>query len=192
MKTFLWWKIKIAAFATATLVLGGALAVKGFSNNSQNTPGNLAQAEETILIVPGKSVGSIRKGMTTNEVEAVLGKPEKWQGKMMVYDSKLGMSVGQSRTGVLVVFCGDSMLRYPGVKKFKGRTKEGIGMESSRENVVKAFGQPTTTQPGNSNQETMKYKQLGLTFVLEAGKVINIIVDFRLPADDSAGASKGR
>ena len=70
--------------------------------------------------------------MTTNEVEAVLGKPVKWQGKMMVYDQTLGMTVGQSKAGALVVFCGDSMLKYPGVKKFKGRTKEGIGMESSR------------------------------------------------------------
>src|SRR2546427_8340634 len=118
-------------------------------------------------------------GMTTNEVEAVLGRPDKWRGKIMDYGQKLGMDVAQSKAGALVVFCGDSMLKYPGVKKFKGRTKEGIGMESNREEVTKAFGQPTTANPWNPGQEQLEYKPLGLTFTLEAGKVINIIVDFR-------------
>jgi len=104
----------------------------------------------------------------------------------MVYDQKLGMSVGQSKAGALVVFCGSSMLKYPGVKKFKGRTKEGIGMESSREDVIKAFGQPTTAKPWDSNEkftghEQLEYKPLGLTFILQDGKVINIMVDFRTP-----------
>jgi len=43
-------------------------------------------------------------GMTTNEVEAVLGRPERWKGKIMVYDRKLGMSVAQSKAGALIVF----------------------------------------------------------------------------------------
>jgi hypothetical protein len=89
------------------------------------------------------------------------------------------MSVGQSKTGVLVIFCGDSMLKSPGVKKFKGRTKEGIGMESSRADVINAFGQPTTVKPWEPGQEQLEYKTLGLTFTLEAGKVMNILVDFR-------------
>ena len=70
------------------------------------------------------------------------------------------------------------MLKYPGVKKFKGRTKEGIGMESSREDVIKALGQPTTTRR-DAGQELLAYKTLGLSFSLEAGKVKHITVDFR-------------
>jgi hypothetical protein len=97
----------------------------------------------------------------------------------MVYDQKLGMSVSGTKSGVIAIFCGDSMLRYPGVKKFKGRTKEGIGMESSRADIIKAFGQPTTAKPWNSGQEQLEYRNLGLTFTLESGKVINILVDFR-------------
>ena len=110
---------------------------------------------------------------------AVLGKPEKWVGKMMVYDEKLGMSVGQGKAGAMVVFCGSSMLRYPGVKAFKGRTKEGIGMESSRADVIKAFGQPTSIKPANAGQESLEYNPLGLTITLESGKVMHILVDFR-------------
>jgi hypothetical protein len=95
---------------------------------------------------------------------------------------KLGMSVsGNKKAGVMVVFCGDSMLNYPGVKTFKGHTKEGIGMESSREDVIKAYGQPTTAKSWEPGQEQLEYKDLGLTFTLESAKVINILVDFRTP-----------
>jgi len=60
-------------------------------------------------------------------------------------------------------------------------------MESSRGDVMKAFGQPTTAKPWNPGQEQLEYKPLGLTFTLEAGKVINIIVDFRRPTTPPAG-----
>jgi RNA polymerase sigma factor (sigma-70 family) len=151
-----------------------------YENIVVNQNDTATEPQETpFLIVPRESVGKVRKGMTTNEVESALGKPEKWQGKIMVYDKKLGMSVGQTKLGAMVVFCGDNMLNYPGVKKFKGRTKEGIGMKSSREDVIRAFGQPNSSKPWDVGQEQLEYKSLGLTFILEAGKVINITVDFR-------------
>lgn len=179
MKTITWVKLKFAAGIGVAVLLVGGLGTIALSGGDTNSNSKTSQSEGPVLIVPGVSVGKVRKGMTTNEVEAVLGKPDKWQGKMMVYDQQLGMSVGQGKAGVLVVFCGDSMLNYPGVEKFKGRTKEGIGMKSSRGEVIKAFGQPTTAQPWGTGQEQLEYKTLGLTFTLEAGKVMNILVDFR-------------
>jgi RNA polymerase sigma factor (sigma-70 family) len=189
MNTMTWLKIKSATSICLLLIGSGVLAALALSATSAETNKNTNQSE-SFLIVPGESVGKVRKGMTTNEVETVLGKPEKWQGKMMVYDKQLGMSVAQSSKGVSVVFCGDSMLGYPGVKRFKGRTKEGIGMLSSRESIIKALGAPTSAQPWNGNQEQLKYKELGLEIFLEAGKVFNIIVDFRLPTDTPAGDRK--
>jgi hypothetical protein len=178
IKIMRWMKLKFAIGMGLAALLGGggvmiALSALSAKQSSQ------AEQQAPLLIVPGMSVGKIVKGMTTNEVEALLGKPEKWQGHIMVYDKKLGMSVSGTKAGVMVVFCGDSMLSYPGVKTFKGRTKEGIGMESSRGDVVKAFGQPTTAKPWNGGQEQLEYRDLGLTFTLESGKVINILVDFR-------------
>ena len=175
-----WLKIKFAIGLGVTALLAGGVAVVALSADSTNKDSQTAITQPApMLIVPGASVGDIRKGMTTNEVEAVLGKPDRWQGQIMVYDKKLGMSVSESKRGVMVVFCGDSMLRYPGVKTFKGRTKEGIGMESSRAEVIQAFGQPTSAKPWDAGQEQLVYRQLGLTFTLESGKVINMIVDFR-------------
>jgi len=181
MKIMAWMKLKFAiGMALATLLGGGGvvlvLSAEPVKQSSQ------AEPQAPMLIVPGVSVGQIIKGMPTNEVEALLGKPERWQGHIMVYDKKLGMSVsGNKKAGVMVVFCGDSMLNYPGVKTFKGHTKEGIGMESSREDVIKAYGQPTTAKSWEPGQEQLEYKDLGLTFTLESAKVINILVDFRTP-----------
>jgi RNA polymerase sigma factor (sigma-70 family) len=181
MKMMIWMKLKLAIGIGAVVLLVGGTTLVALSGDSTNQNATASAPDEVMLVVPGESVGKVQKGMTTNEVEAVLGKPERWQGKIMIYDKRLGMSVIQGKSGVMVVFCGDSMLKYPGVKAFKGRTKEGIGMESSREAVIKAFGQPTTAKPWNLGQEELEYKNLGLTFTLEAGKVINIIVDFRKP-----------
>jgi hypothetical protein len=181
MKTMTWFKLKlIVGFGVVTFLAGGAAFIAWSADSTNKNDKASAEPTAPMLIVPGVSVGDIHKGMTTNEVEAVLGKPDKWQGQVMIYDHKLGMSVIESQTkGVTVVFCGDSMLRYPGVKAFKGRTKEGIGMESSRAAVIQAFGQPTSAQPWNGGQEQLVYKKLGLTFTLESDKVIHIIVDFR-------------
>jgi RNA polymerase sigma factor (sigma-70 family) len=184
MKTMIWLKLKFAVVTGIGLVCGGivtmALTAALAATDSKSTQ------DGSFLIVPGASVGQIRKGMTTNQVETALGKPDKWQGKFMVYDKQLGLSVGQTSQGVAVVLCGDSMLKYAGVKKFKGRTKEGIGMLSTRDNVIKAFGQPTSAQPWNDGQQQLKYNQLGLTFVLESGKVIHITVDFRASMEKAA------
>ncbi|HEX4265195.1 MAG TPA: sigma-70 family RNA polymerase sigma factor [Verrucomicrobiae bacterium] len=188
MKTMTWVKMKFAIGMTSAILLGGSGVIIVLSAESVKQGAQTGQ-QAPILIVPGARVGNVVKGMTTNEVEAVLGKPEKWQGKIMVYDQRLGMSVAANKRGVTAVFCGDSLLKYPGVKAFKGHTKEGIGMESSREDVIKAFGQPTTAKPWDAGvvmQEQLEYKDLGLTFTLESHKVINILVDFRTAAD-SAG-----
>jgi hypothetical protein len=172
-------KLKSNLIAATVLLLLAGGAIVGFYKfgSAKNAP--VAQQQASVLIVPGESVGKVRKGMSSIEVEAILGKPEKLQGRIMVYDRKLGMSIAQGNSGVAVIFCGDSMLRYPGVRTFKGRTKEGIGMESSREEVIKAFGPPTTAKPWNAGQEQLDYQALGLKFVLESQKVINITVDFR-------------
>jgi hypothetical protein len=178
MKTMTWLKLKFAiGIAVAALAAGGgvvAIASRPSSDFGQ---------QQQMLIVPHVSVGPVVRGMTTNEVEAVLGKPDKWQGSMMVYDKGFGMSVVQSRKGAFAVFCGDRMMSYPGVKQFKGRTKEGVGTGSSKADVVKAFGQPDATQStndGHSLWEQFEYKNHGLTFAFQNDKVIGMIVIFEL------------
>jgi RNA polymerase sigma factor (sigma-70 family) len=177
MKTMTWLKIKWATtMGTAAMILVGVPIVV------TSKPGRHNERREQMLIVPHQSVGPVRNGMTTNEVEAVLGMPDKWAGKMMVYDQQYGMSVAQSEQGVVAVLCGDRTLHSPGVDKFKGHTKEGIGMKSSKEDLLHTFIGPTAyvdIARQNTRMLRMDYSNLGLTFELESNKVIHILVSFK-------------
>ena len=120
--------------------------------------------------------------MSEAEITAALGAPDKMQGEVMIYDRQWGLSVACNRNKIVsTIFCGDSMPQNPGVKIFKGRTKEGIGMGSSREEILQTFGPPTTAKPWAPGQEQLEYKPLGLTFILAKGRVFNLTVDFRKP-----------
>ena len=180
MKTILWLKLRSAATVGVAALLGVGLAAVAWSAGSTNQSSNLVDQTVSTLIVPGASVGQVRAGMTSDEVAAALGKPEKIEGGRMAYGKRLGMDVlCSSKSGVTTVFCGDSMPQYPGVKLFKGRTKEGIGMGSTRADLIKGLGQPTSAKPWAFGQEMLEYKNLGLSFVLAEGKVFNILVDLR-------------
>jgi hypothetical protein len=81
---------------------------------------------------------------------------------------------------VQVVMCGDvTGLNGPLVKAFTGRTKEGVGLGSAREEVLKAYGQPTVEEKLRGNTESFRYDPLGITFTLENGKVYHMIVRLR-------------
>jgi hypothetical protein len=67
----------------------------------------------------------------------------------------------------------------PFVKTFTGRTKEGVGMNSTREEVVKALGEPTESEVLRGGQESLKYQPLGITLTLEGGRVHHMIVRLR-------------
>ncbi|MDB6057385.1 MAG: hypothetical protein JWO95_1229 [Verrucomicrobiales bacterium] len=104
----------------------------------------------------------------------------------MVYDKEFAMSVVQSGKGAWVVFCGNQMFAESSLKKFNGRTKEGIGAGSSKAEVMKAFGQPDATQAtndGHSLWEQLEYMNNGaLTFTFQNDKVVGMIVRFDLAA----------
>ena len=178
-------KVKRAATIGAGVMIAVAASMIMFAQTNREAAdpfGGHDTADGKTLIVPLESVGPLRRGMTTNEVVAILGQPEKMQGKLMVYDKTFGLAVAPAgKMGVAAVFCGDSSGDGPGVKAFKCRTKEGIGMESTRAEIIKAFGQPTSAKTWNEelHQEELVYKPLGLTFTLQNGKVFNILVDFR-------------
>ncbi len=130
-----------------------------------------------MIIKPHSSVGKVHTGMTIDQVIAELGKPERRTGTALEY-TKLGMAVLPGSNGVVrVVMCGDvTGINGPLVKAFKGRTKEGIGMNSTREDVIKAFGEPTSSEKFIAGIESLQYATLGLTLTLEAGKVHHMIV----------------
>ena len=56
-------------------------------------------------------------------------------------------------------------------------------MRSTRDDLVKAYGEPAESEIFRGGLESMKYPNLGMTFTLEAGKVPLV-----LGGDHSVGA----
>ena len=115
--------------------------------------------------------------MTTQQVITALGPPQRRTAHALEY-TQIGFAVIPSPQGVVqVVMCGDvTGIRGPLVQAFHARTAEGIGMQSRREEVIKAYGEPTSAQKLSGAIESLSYESLGITFTLEGGKVYHLIV----------------
>jgi hypothetical protein len=167
-------------FRVGTLAVAVFIAGAGCSDSSKRSPNSHSASEATISIEPGVGVGKVRAGMSVQQVVAELGEPDNKTGHVLNY-VRSGFSVIPNRDGaVRVVMCGDTLGTGTGlVKAFKGRTKEGIGMNSSRAEVIQAYGEPTEIDHSDPGHETLKYRPLGLAFTLQDDKVHHMVVDFR-------------
>ena len=127
----------------------------------------------SIVIEPGVSIGPVHSGMTIQQVVAELGEPDQKKDSALEY-LNLGFSVIAGKEGLVhIVLCVDSGKGGPFTKSFAGRTKEGIGIGSSRADVISAYGEPTATESidGRPGFEVLRFKPLGLVFEIGDGKV---------------------
>ncbi len=120
-------------------------------------------------IDPGKGVGPIRIGMARQEVEAIWGAPNEDEkgGYAWYYDHgvRLSYSLGSE---VLSIGC-ISWTSSP-YKAFSGTTTEGIGIGSTVDEVIAAFGEPGDKEvarapdapPRSPSNVTLIYPELGL------------------------------
>jgi hypothetical protein len=115
--------------------------------------------------------------MRVQDLVAKLDEPERRTANALEY-THLGFAAMAGPEGIVrVVMCGDvTGINGPLVKAFTGRTKEGIGLGSTREDLLKAYGEPTASEKLRGATESIRYDPLGMTFTLEAGKVYHMIV----------------
>ena len=107
-------------------------------------------------------------------MENILGKPERTIGGANEYLSK-GMAVLSSRDSAVggIMFGDMNNSNSPLVKACKYKTESGIGMGSSLDDLVKAYGEPSSVNPMGKGK-MMSYNQLGATFALQNDKVIHM------------------
>ena len=96
--------------------------------------------------------------MTIQEVITALGQPSRTNAAGLEF-----LSVGL----FFVPHKGEFTLFPP----FAGRTTEGIGMGSSRSDVIRAYGEPSTAKTTKPGYELLRYSSLRLSFQLHDGKV---------------------
>ena len=130
------------------------------------------------LLELGQGYGAVNFGMTPEQLTAALGEP-KFKNPHGITEGwrypTLGIEVLLTKGKVRGVACGglaghnDAM-----VQAFTGKTPEGIGMGSSEDDVVKAYGQPESSRDLPATSRQLTYRKPYATFTLIAGKVTGI------------------
>jgi hypothetical protein len=116
------------------------------------------QAASKESIEPGSGLGGVRLGMTTDELRTQLGTPNQTIGP-----DRNGRSALSYPGGFSAVSDSNSLIvSVQAGKNFRGRTKEGIGIGSSKADVIHVFGIPDKTEPNSDTSATIYYTRLGL------------------------------
>ena len=135
--------------------------------------------DENLVIKPLEGVGELKFGMSRTEVEKILGPPERLNGMTCEYLSKGTAVMGSRSTAVAVILFGDANSpQSPVVQACKYKTDKGIGMGSTYDEMVEAYGVPSSVAP-MSQGKMASYKQIEATFSLVNDRVIHM--SFRHP-----------
>lgn len=164
--------MRLALGLIALAILAGACSKRPTSSAAFN-------------IRPGYDFGPLHAGMTMEQVQAVLGPPDRKSNSNWTYANfGFWVNFGNTNHTVHIVMCSGGHTSDPAVKGFVGHTQEGIGIGSTRAEVITAYGEPSATQktPNRPDFEVLHYRPQGLDFSLDAGKVTGIAVIFRSAA----------
>src|SRR6266853_3880531 len=175
-KSISWSKV-----ASTLAVLVFLTACSDNSNQCDSAP----QPGDPPRIEPNVRVGKVVAAMTLKQLVTQLGEPQRRTAKALEY-TQLGFAVVPDSNGVVSIFmCGDvTGVHGPFVKAFTGRTKEGMGMLSTRDELIKAYGEPTESEKFIGGIESLQYAPLGITFTLERGRVHHMIVRLHTQESD--------
>lgn len=125
---------------------------------------------------PGVGFGDLRVGSTQAEVEALLGPPESRQGDAWEYPT-CGFALVFDRAGrAQRIFGGDGTGGGAELaERFTARTEGGVGMGSSRQEVVAAFGEPAEAR-AEADHEWLSYPGDGIQWLLRKGVVRHVTI----------------
>jgi hypothetical protein len=137
--------------------------------------GGCSKRSESVAIKPEITIGSLHSGMTIQQVFMKFGQPEQART-----NSGIIYALEYSDLGISVLAGEDGVVREASVcSPFAQRTNGGIGIGSSRADVIRAYGEPTLAKPTAPNIELLEYKKLNLVCELKDGKVDSMQVIFK-------------
>ena len=152
------------------------ICVAAFLTTSCSRSPGPASAGVAMDIVPGVGVGPIKFGMTMDAVKQALGEPDRAPGRALEYLS-LGLAVIRSKRDGTVgaIMMGDGNGSYL-VDRFKGVTKEGICMKSTRQEITVAYGEPESAESEDTGVEVLQYDSGRTRYTLKDGRLVHIVL----------------
>jgi len=140
------------------------------------------ESRDEIIIEPLVGIGPVQFGMSKDEVIEHFGWPDKtYSGektKLNYVPSRGLRFTVHAELGLQEISCWSEGMLPSGVTTFAGRTKEGIGIGATQEEIVAVYGQPDKT--GTDSKEitqNLHYDKLRAKFSLREGKLISMILE---------------
>ncbi|MCH8334015.1 hypothetical protein IIC65_08785 [Candidatus Sumerlaeota bacterium] len=144
-----------------------------------------------MTVIPGQGAGEIKFGMTVDELLATLGDPDVIDRGYYKFISH-GMEVVAGRDGVGIIILHGSELaafRYRRIpnfylpwnvilyEPFLGRTDLGIGIGSTRQTVLNAYGKPDRSSSALIDlTRSMGYHQPPISFSFDSAGRVDMIM----------------
>jgi len=140
------------------------------------------ELHDEFVIEPLVGVGPIRFGMSRDQIMEHFGPPDRiFEGEVtkLNYVPSRGLSFAlDADSGMNEIGCWSEGMLPSRITTFAGRTKEGIGIEATQEEIVAAYGQPDSTSSGSrALVENLHYDKRQAKFTLREGRLISMILN---------------
>ncbi len=153
-------------------------------NNSRPTiPQETPETSSQTAPLSSGQAGSLKLGMGIDTVTNILGKPDAVEDTFYKFLSHgIEINISSSKRTVHSITCLGSSFSlspfYKGLNPYKGKTVEGIGIGSSKQDVIKAYGVPSSKNENIQGDSSgyYRYKDLGMTFNFDLGEMVNSII----------------
>jgi len=132
---------------------------------------------KTLQIVPLSGIGTIRFRMNKGKIIKEFGQPQRVTGNKLFYLSHgLQLSLSAKDESLIAIACGSTTEADKDmIKLCDCKTSKGIGMGSSREELIKAYGKSSSEVPVQDNVTMMFYDKIKAQFVITDNKVTYMI-----------------
>ena len=137
---------------------------------------------DKLIIEPLVGIGPVNFGMSEDEVMKHFGQPDRiFQGevtKLNYVPSRGLVFVVDAELGMNEIGCWSEGMLPSRITTFAGKTKEGIGIGATQEEIVDAYGQPDRTSTGSrALVETLHYDKLQARFTLMEGRLMSMVLN---------------
>jgi hypothetical protein len=135
---------------------------------------------DSLVLEPLVGLGPIRFGMSEEEVIEHFGPPDRvftGQVTKLNYVPSRGLSfVMDPERGLQEICCWSEGMLPSRVTTFAGRTKAGIGIGATQEDIIAAYGRPDRTSTDSKGvTQNLHYDRLKARFSLRDGALVSMV-----------------
>lgn len=140
------------------------------------------EPREELIIEPLVGIGPVRFGMSKDQIIDHFGQPDQiFEGQVtkLHYVPSRGLNFAvDGELGLQEIGCWSEGMLPSRVTTFAGKTKEGIGIGASEQEIVAAYGQPDRTSTDSRGViQNLHYDKLNAKFSLKEDKLMSMVFE---------------